>query len=78
MMVEELLVRCWKCDKLIDLESCKGCTHSEHQTRECPYCGECLCNHPKFHQGLRRNEVVGHPTIAWTTGKRYKATEVKP
>lgn len=73
--IKEILVRCWKCKNVINLEALKLCDH-QGRTGICPYCNTCLCSHPNFSLGLRFIEVQGS-NVHWVTGKQYKLVATK-
>jgi len=61
--MDEKLLRCWNCKEIINIASCKDCSH-ESPTKVCPYCGKCLHDNPKFDD----LEVIKEPDGSWHVG----------
>ena len=64
---QEKLLRCWSCNEIINIESCKDCSH-EDPTKVCPYCGKCLHDNPKFVNGDLDSKVIKEQDGSWHIG----------
>jgi hypothetical protein len=67
VQAHEKLLRCWNCKEIINVTSCKDCSHEE-PTKVCPYCGKCLHDNPKFVSGDLDHKVIKEQDGSWHIG----------